>query len=170
MIPKSILLCKRVAYMVIVDNSCFSVWEACNERLNAEELSVCNLWVAVVIDTIFYFLCFLCETAEVEVGGEYDLNCSVEFHRQRNKDVGSLGSLFPFTTTSVTLLSKNLFLPSSDILWSFHMDYSFSCVFFPSVAPVFSYYCYGLSNFLYIWYIMWNLFCEVLENLSGWWL
>lgn len=130
MIPKSILLCERVAYMVIVDNSCFSVWEACNERLNAEELSVCNLWVAVVIDTIFYFLCFLCETAEVEVGGKYDLNCSVEFHRQRNKDVGSLGSLFAFNTTSVTLLSKNLFLPSSDILWSFHMDYSFSCVFF----------------------------------------
>lgn len=50
------------------------------------------------------------------MGGEYDLNCSVEFHRQRNKDVGSLGSLFAFNTTSVTLLSKNLFLPSSDIL------------------------------------------------------
>lgn len=98
----------------------------------------------------------------------------VEFHGQRNNDVGNLVSCFPSLLQSFcSSVKTDLSLQSWVILWYLMITYFFSSLLFFSMV------CSSLGllvSFFKLlpsvqWYItLQNLCYEGLESFSGWWL
>lgn len=98
-----------------------------------------HIWVKMVIGGIFSFHCFHCVTAWGRGWWGNMTNFSVEFHGQRNNDVGNQVSCFPFLCHSLFPCKVDLSLPNLVILWYLLTGCPFSCFlcfWFPQVACV----------------------------------
>lgn len=141
---------------------------ACKWKTWCWRTSGVNLWVIKlkVTDRIFSLHCFFCGTVWAGGGwGMWHKLFSVGLHRQGNKDVGNLGSLslFPLLPLLTCWVRIYLSFPSSDVLWSFLLGYSFSFFLFFSVFSKFLWFLVIFQTY----FIFSGVWCEI-SFVKGW--